>query len=114
MVTTKKKIIPIFNYKLTIIIYDLWNEVSSLFDDGPEPRAVTKHTYGAALVAINSKHGSSIVHEAEHIKNLIWDYIGYTPQIDNDEVDAYLIKYIYEKIVEVFYRHNGLLLHNKL
>lgn len=30
--------------------------------------------------------GSSIVHEAEHIKNHIWQYIGYTPQRDNDEV----------------------------
>lgn len=70
MITQRKVMIPIFDYKLTIVIYD----------DGPEPRAVTRHTYGAALVAINSKHGSSIVHEAEHVKNLIWDYIGYIPQ----------------------------------
>lgn len=39
-------------------------------------------------MAINSKRGSSIIHEAEHIKNSIWRYIGYTPQEDNDEVDA--------------------------
>lgn len=49
--------------------------------------------------------GSSIVHEAEHIKNHIWQYIGYTPQRDNDEVDAYLLTYIYDKITQVFYKH---------
>lgn len=60
---------------------------------------------GASLVAVNSRRGSSIVHEAEHIKNHIWQYIGYTPQRDNDEVDAYLLTYIYDKITQVFYKH---------
>ena len=33
-------------------------------------------------------------------------YIGYTPQEDNDEVDAYLITYIYDKITSIFYKHD--------
>lgn len=41
----------------------------------------------------------------EQIKNHIWQYIGYTPQRDNDEVDAYLLTYIYDKITQVFYKH---------
>lgn len=106
MVTQKKINIPIFDYKLTIVIFDKWEEVEHLFDGGPEPRAITKSQYGASLVAVNSKRGSSIVHEAEHIKNAIWDFIGYRPQRDNDEVDAYLITYIYNKIVDVFYKHD--------
>lgn len=107
MITQRKVIIPIFDYKLTIVIYDDWDEVRHMFDGGPAPRAVTRYTYGAALVAIDSKRSSSIVHEAEHVKNLIWDYIGYIPQKDNDEVDAYLVTYIYNKIVDVFYKHNS-------
>ena len=71
-----------------------------------EAKAITINQYGASLVAINSKRGSSIIHEAEHIKNSIWRYIGYTPQEDNDEVDAYLITYIYDKITSVFYKHD--------
>ena len=63
-----------------------------------EANAITISAYGASLVAVNSRRGSSIVHEAEHIKNHIWQYIGYTPQRDNDEVDAYLLTYIYDKI----------------
>lgn len=40
-----------------------------------------------------------------HKNILIWQYIGYTPQRDNDEVDAYLLTYIYDKITQVFYKH---------
>lgn len=106
MITQKKINIPIFDYKLTIVIFDKWEEVKHLFDGGPEPGAITKTSYGASLVAINSKKEDSIVHEAEHIKNAIWDYIGYTPQRDNDEVDACLIAYVYKRIIEVYSKHD--------
>lgn len=106
MITQKKINIPIFDYKLTIVIFDKWEEVDHMFDHGPEPRAITRTQYGSSLVAINSKSGTSIIHEAEHIKNAIWFFIGYTPQRDNDEVDAYLLTYIYSKIVDVFYKHD--------
>lgn len=110
MVTQKRMIIPIFNYKLAVVIYDDWDEVRHLDSDENRnypPKGFTKWQYGSALVAINAKHGSTIVHEAEHVKNLIWEYIGYRPQADNDEVDAYLLTYIYNKMTDVFYKHNG-------
>lgn len=106
MITKRKMNIPIFNYRLTVIIFDSWSEVEHMFE-GPEPKAITKFGHGCAIVAVNSKRGSSIVHEAEHVKNLIWEFIGYTPQRDNDEVDAYLLTYIYEKITDVFYKHKA-------
>jgi hypothetical protein len=109
MITQKKMIIPIFGYRLTVVIYDKWDEVKHLDyntkDEKSAPSGFTTYKDGAALVAINSKRGSTIVHEAEHVKNLIWDYIGYTPIATNDEVDAYLLTYIYEKITDVFYKH---------
>ena len=49
MVTKKKMTVPIFDYRLTILIYDSWDEVSYLFDSGPEPLAITRFQYGAAL-----------------------------------------------------------------
>lgn len=107
MITKRKINIPIFNFKLTIAIFDYWDEVKDWFNQGPEPRAITKYNgLGGALVAVNSKRGSSIVHEAVHIKNAIWEWIGYRPMADNDEVDAYVVTYIYNKIVDVFYKHN--------
>lgn len=106
MVTQRNFVIPIFNYKLTVIIFDNWGEVKHLFNDTVEPKGITEIGFGKSITAINSKRGSTIVHEAEHIKNAIWDYIGYTPQRNNDEVDAYLVTYIYNKIVDVFYKHD--------
>lgn len=110
MITQKRMTIPIFNYKLAVIIYDNWDEVGHLdYDENRNypPKGFTKWQYGSALVAIDAKYGSTIVHEAEHVKNLIWEYIGYKPQADNDEVDAYLLTYIYNKITDVFYKHKG-------
>lgn len=109
MITQKKMIVPIFDYKLTIVIFDKWEELDRLLpkeEMEQEAKAITISQYGASLVAVNSKRGSSIVHEAEHIKNHIWNYIGYTPQRDNDEVDAYLLTYIYNKITDIFYKHD--------
>lgn len=105
MVTSRKLIVPIFDYRLDIIIYDNWNEVSHIFDNGPEPLAVTRNLYGKSIVAVNAKSHDSIVHEAMHVVNDVWMYIGYTPIADNDEVSAYLITYIYKKINEVFQKH---------
>jgi hypothetical protein len=108
MITQRKTIIPIFNYKLTIVIFDRWEELEGSIPQDEmdtEANAITISAYGASLVAVNSRRGSSIVHEAEHIKNHIWQYIGYTPQRDNDEVGAYLLTYIYDKITQVFYKH---------
>lgn len=101
MITKRKINIPIFDYKLTIVIFDDWEELKEIlpnYDLDEEARAVTLSQYGASLVAVNSRRGSSIVHEAEHVKNKIWEYIGYIPQRDNDEVDAYVITYI--KVIE--------------
>lgn len=105
MITQRSTIIPIFNYKLGIIIYDNWNEVKHLFDGGPEPSGITKSSYGKALVAINSKRHSCVIHESEHIKNLIWEFINYKTVLGNDEVDAYLLTYIFSKIESVYIKH---------
>lgn len=111
MITQRKITIPIFEFKLTIVIFDSWSEIEHLLtpeEASLESRAVTISNGGAAIVAVNSKRGSSIVHEAGHVKNAIWRYIGYIPMRDNDEVDQYLVTYIYNKIVDVFYKHNNI------
>lgn len=82
MITQKKITIPIFNYKLTIVIFDKWKECDKFLpadEMETEANAITIHNYGASLVAVNAKRESSIAHESEHIKNAIWRYIGYEP-----------------------------------
>lgn len=73
-------IIPIFNYKLTVVIFDKWEELERFLpkeEMEQEAKAITINQYGASLVAINSKRGSSIIHEAEHIKNelMMYEYL---------------------------------------
>lgn len=109
MLTYRKMTIPIFEVELKVYIFDNWSEVSDIAGEGNKAKGVTFYQdgIGKITVVIDKRHPSTIVHEAEHVKNFIWNYIGYTPQRDNDEVDAYLLKYLYNKIVDVFYKHIG-------
>lgn len=108
MITQKKLMIPIFDIALKIIIFDKWEEVQDIAGT-KESKGITMayEDNSCIVVAIDKNYPSSIVHEAEHIKNFIWMFIGYRPMADNDEVDAYLLKYLYNKIVDVFYKHVG-------
>ncbi len=113
MITQKKIEIPIFKYKVTIIICDTLEEAEPRLPvndvDLGSSRAVTlsNKVLGASVVAVRADCQSSIVHESVHVKNNIWDYIGYRSQADNDEIDAYVVTYIYEKIMEVFRKHHS-------
>lgn len=55
MITQKKITIPIFNYKLTIVIFDKWEECDKFLpadEMETEANAITIHNYGASLVAV--------------------------------------------------------------
>lgn len=108
MITRKKIKIPIFNYSLEIIIFDKWFELEpyiprNIFEESS--LGVTINLDMGSIVCIDSKRPSTIVHEAGHLTNSVWRYIGYIPDRDNDEVSQYLLTYIYERINEVFRKH---------
>lgn len=108
MITQKRCTVPIFNYQLTIIIFDNWEELKPYIpieEYEHEAKALVLHDYGRSRVFVTPQYKESIIHESLHIKNAIWRFIGYTPQPDNDEVDAYLITYIYQKIYKVYEEH---------
>lgn len=108
MITKRKIKIPIFNYLMIVIIFDNWDDLQThiskeIFDIPSKGVTIDYDTY--CVICCSPKHKSTLVHESGHIKNLIWKYIGYTPQRDNDEVDQYLQTYIYEEIVKVMNKH---------
>lgn len=111
MRTTAKYIIPIYDVKLAVYVFDKWEEIQSALPEEErdvQSKGITwtnNNDFFLISVAIDSRYRLSAVHEAEHIKNMIWDYIGYTPQSGNDEVDAYLIKYVYSLIKKVIEKH---------
>jgi hypothetical protein len=91
-----------------ILIFDNWEDLKGYIPEDiyNEPsRGVTIDYNDHCTVCCTPKHASSIVHEAGHIKNLIWKYIGYIPMRDNDEVDQYLHTYIYEQIKKSLNKH---------
>lgn len=93
---------------MTILIFDDWEDLKGYIPEdifSKPSRGVTIDYEGRCTVCCTPKHSSSVVHEAGHIKNLIWEYIGYTPMVDNDEVDQYLHTYIYEQIMKVLNKH---------
>lgn len=114
MITSRKINIPIFNFKLHIIVTDTWEEAKRKFPvisevDTERCDAFTMYneSLGTSIVAIcvNTVSNLNIVHESIHVKNNIWEYIGYSPQAGNDEVDAYLATYICNRILEVYNKH---------
>lgn len=111
MITQKRINVPIYRYRLQIIIFDNWEELQGLipkdmYDDCYDSRGIAVNIGCSGIVCIRGDCGSTVIHEAEHIKNYIWRMIGYTPQADNDETDAYLLTYLYEQIVTVWHKHN--------
>ena len=108
MVTRKKHLVPIFEYPITIIIFDIWEDLKDYIPKeifNSPSKGVTIDYNDHCVVCCTPKYAASIVHEAGHIKNLIWKYIGYTPMIDNDEVDQYLHTYLYKQINKVLEKH---------
>ena len=107
MITKKTFKVPLYPFKIEVIIYDDIKEVEkyrpnrkgySSFCDGFED--------GFIRIGIYSKSGGSfIAHECHHAKSYIWEIIGYKPIADNDEVDAYLIAWISKAVTDVFYKH---------
>lgn len=104
MITKRNIKIPIFNYRVNILIFDNEQDISDLYNS-KNSRGFVLDFSNYSVVGIRYPNEHSIIHESEHLKNSIWNYIGYTPQSGNDEVDAYLITYIYLRILEVYRKH---------
>lgn len=60
---------------------------------------------GRIMVVIASNDMLTIAHECLHVKNAVWNRIGYSPQVLNDEVDAYLLDYIMTEVLKVVEKH---------
>lgn len=110
MITKRKIIIPIFRIKLTIIVLDEMSEGVVLYPslDINSDGNVLDYSNGEVSIFITPKDYSIIAHECLHVVNSVWLRIGYNPQKDNDEVDAYLLDYIMSKVLDVVKKHNEL------
>ena len=109
MVTKKVINIPIFRSKLKIVVVDSIKEALEI-DPNANPEAdsyMLDYGNGRIMVVIASNDMSTIAHECLHVKNAVWNRIGYSPQVLNDEVDAYLLDYIMTEVLKVVEKHTN-------
>lgn len=109
MITEKSFIVPIYDFKVEVVVFDNLKEVQREFPEfmAEGIKACTVEYFHDAKVKliVPSYKYSSVVHELEHSKNLIWKAKGYKPQEDNDEPDAYLIEYLYDRVDKIIRKH---------
>ena len=109
MITKKTINIPIFRLKLKIVVVDDIEEALEI-DTNINTEAdslVIDNNNGTATVVIASNDMSIIAHECLHVKNAVWNRIGYSPNPLNDEVDAYLLDYIMAEVLKVVEKHTN-------
>ena len=109
MITKKNINIPIFRLKLKIVVVDDIEEALEI-DTNINTEAdslVIDHNNGKATIIIASNDMSIIAHECLHVKNAVWNRIGYSPNPLNDEVDAYLLDYIMTEVLKVVEKHTN-------
>lgn len=110
MVTNKKIQVPIYNFTIYVTIFDEWEEIKKYHKNDPEDERegfiLTNDTDATKIrLFVNVECPSCIVHEIIHIKNIIFDIICHNSDRHNDEPEAYLVQYLYKKIIEVYYKH---------
>ena len=109
MITKKNINIPIFRLKLKIVVVDDIEEALEINPniDTEADSLVIDNNNGTATVVIASNDMSIIAHECLHVKNAVWNRIGYSPNPLNDEVDAYLLDYIMTEVLKVVEKHTN-------
>ena len=109
MITKKNINIPIFRLKLKIVVVDDIEEALKINPniDTEADSLVIYNNNGTATIIIASNDMSVIAHECLHVKNAVWNRIGYSPNPVNDEVDAYLLDYIMTEVLKVVEKHTN-------
>lgn len=108
MITERTFKVPIFDVKILVVIADSVEEARQKYPDHVKESTlgVTSLIEGKIQVILpRPKNSCYMVHELEHVKNFILDTIDHIVSANNDEVDAYLIEYLYSKVDKIVKEH---------
>ena len=105
--------VPIFNYTIKLYIGDT-DKVAVKYNCGDVSdydafvfRAIDKRKYSYIAIFREGLKTSILVHEATHLANMILTDIGHKIDGDNDEVQAYLLQWIFEQISKRYEEQRG-------
>lgn len=108
MITKRIIKVPIYDYKVTIVVADDWREAKSIYPDlDDDTNGLVLEGKNDSVIIVPPNNLSVVVHECEHLKNCIWNYIGQNADSKNDEVDAYLVEYLFGQVSKVVAKHNS-------
>ena len=107
MITKKVIKVPIYDDKVIIVVADNLNEARELYPTiGENIKACVLEGSGYSIIVVPPNQLNLVIHECLHLKNCIWNHIGYKPISNNDEVDAYLIEYLFDQVLKTINKHN--------
>jgi hypothetical protein len=105
---TKKFKLPIFHINFIVYIFEDESqlpprlEIKNLGRDG---YTVTWDDLNKVVICLHKDCSEgTIVHECNHSKNFVLKFIGQTSSnpYEDDEVDSYILQYIFEKVNKIF------------
>lgn len=109
MLTEKNIQIPIYDFKVEVCVFSDVKEArekySEYMEDGFLACTLEHRGCSKCKLIIPCNDYPSVVHELEHVKNLVWKAKGYKPQEDNDEPDAYLMGWLFEQVDKIIKKH---------
>jgi hypothetical protein len=100
----KKYKIPIYEGNLIVVIAKSMKEVEkkfNLLDTADFDACVFKDRKGNYVAAFENTNAGIVAHESLHIVNFIFKDRHISMDLDNDEPQCYLIKWIVDKITKV-------------
>lgn len=105
----KKRIrVSLYNCHITVSINDTitegFKELNCSTDSNPEDfNAVTINFYNGSIAVLLTRKSTigTITHECSHVVNRIFDHIGYSLDMKNDEAHAYLLEWITQKVYDI-------------
>lgn len=107
--------VPIFNFDFTVIIYENDEEILEFFDNAKFDIEIEEHlgfllneedmTYlvlrSGEYNSINYPTPGIIAHESKHLVNQIFKEIRQKLDVDNDEVECYLLGWIVDEVAKI-------------
>lgn len=111
MITEKLINIPIYDVPLMVGIFDKEKEAiekyPEIFTRGTKACVAEDLNTGDIFMIVPSTKLHHLAHECIHVINVIYKQKGIQPQRDNDEHEAYLMGFLFQKIEALIRKHNS-------
>ena len=116
MVIEKRFKAPYFKTAIQIFVYDDFDEAKvelPAFPDMADGYVQAFPCDNCVHIVIPHNKQWVVVHELEHAKNSIFKLIGHKSDVDNDEIDAYVIEWLWECAEKAIKKHRQTVENNR-